>query len=519
MSKKLNTQRVQSLLIAASSLLVASTGWAQAGAAAAAPAAPGAAPNTAPGGPAVFPTDVENIALAKNGGRVIAVTSTLDNDPAFNANNLIDGQVTSAARPKSSSGWASNRFDPIDMETVTLGFKGDVTRRIGKVVLNPSSNVTPERWAKDVEIQVSTEGPDGPYRPVIFATMRKAAVPQEFKFVPAEAKYLRLVFRSNWGSDRAVALGEVEVYEAIGQSDPIGQIIYQLEGAVSELSRFRQTQFNTGGAPTTVASAQGLSQATLQLIQNIGGTAGAAAARSGARLPNGAPNAALNIAALANGGRIADFSSQFVSDPAKGPDPDYAPEKLLDGQVMKVDAAGNATGTFGWSSQGFTPGKQFVTIGFQDDRTKLLSKIVLNPASNQSQLRWARRVDVQVTTESAKAGPFRTVATINLRSEPVNQEFAIGPVEAKYVRLVFEANGPGDVPIANADPDVNSDRAVSLGEVEIYEATAGSQELDTLIDRFNNVLTQLKNLRNNGKAPAANAATATRPDELKTQRS
>ncbi len=510
MSKKLIQQSVRTLLLAAGSLVVAGAGWAQTGEA---PKAPNAA---VAGGPAVFPTDVQNIALAKNGGRVIAVTSTLDNDPAFNANNLIDGQVSSVARPKASAGWSSNRFDPIDMESVTLGFKGDVTRRIGKVVLNPSSNVAPERWAKDVEVQVSTDSPEGPYRPVIFATLRKAGVPQEFKFVPAEAKYLRLVFRSNWGSDRAVSLGEVEVYEAIGQSDPIGQVIYQLEGAVTELTRFRQTQFNTGGAPTTVASAQGLSPATLQLIQNVGGAQGAAG-RTG--LPNGMPNAAVNIAALANGGRIADFSSQFVSDPAKGPDPDYAPEKLLDGQVLKMDAKGNQTGSFGWASQGFAPGKQFVTIGFKDDRTRQISKIVLNPASNQSDLRWARRVDVQVTTDSAKAGPFRTVATLKLRAEPVNQEFAIGPVEAKYVRLVFQANGPGDVPIANADPDVNSDRAVSLGEVEIYEATAGSQELDTLIDRFNNVLIQLKNIRNSGKAPTANASTAARTDAMKTQHS
>lgn len=490
MSKQLQ-QRIShlpGLLLGAGAFLMSSTSWAQAGA-------------------NVFPTDVQNIALAQNGGRVVAVSSTIDNDPAFNANNLIDGQVSSANRPKSSPGWASNRFDPIDMETVTLGFKGDSMRRIGKVVLNPTSNVAPERWAKDVEIQVSTESAEGPYRTVSFAMLRKTGVAQEFKFVPADARFVRLMFRSNWGSDRAVSLGEVEVYEAIGQSDPIGQIIWQLEGAVGELRKFQQTQFSTG-ARATLASEE-LSEATVQLIQDLGGAGGTAGRVSaGSR----------NIAALANGGRIADFSSQFVSAAGQGPDPAFSPNNLLDGQVFKA-AGGNTSGTAGWSSQGFAPGKQFVTIGFRDDRSKLLSKIVVNPASAQSDLRWARRIEVQVTTESAKAGPFRTIATINLRAEPVNQEFSIGPVEAKYVRLVFMANGPGAVSLATADPDVNSDRAVSLGEIEIYEAPSGSQELDELVKRFDNVLQQLKNVRQTNRGLQAKAATVADEAGDKTQQS
>jgi hypothetical protein len=41
----------------------------------------------------------------------------------------------------------------------------------------------------------------------------------------------------------------------------------------------------------------------------------------------------------------------------------------------------------------------------------------------------------------------------------------------------------------------------------VYEATAGSQALDTLITRFEQVLLELKNLRKSGKAPQANAVT------------
>jgi hypothetical protein len=216
------------------------------------------------------------------------------------------------------------------MESVTLGFKGDSIRRIGKIVFNPASNVTPERWAKDIEVQVSSEGADGPYRTVAFTTLKKAPGAQEFKFVPAEARFVRLMFRSNWGSDRAVALGEVEVYEAIGQGDAIGQIIAQMEGAVSELRRFRQTQFNTGSAGATTASNEpALSEATVQLIQSAGGGAGKL------------PTSAVNIAAAANGGQIVDFSSQFISEAGKGPDPDYTPRALLDGQILKPDGSGH----------------------------------------------------------------------------------------------------------------------------------------------------------------------------------
>jgi hypothetical protein len=113
-------------------------------------------------------------------------------------------------------------------------------------------------------------------------------------------------------------------------------------------------------------------------------------------------------------------------------------------------------------------------------------------------LRWARRVDVQVTSGSATSGPWRTVTTLNLRAEPVNQEFTIRPVEAKYVRFVFTANGPGGISLPNADPDVNSDRAVSLGEIEIYEASSAGDVLGSLIGRFEQVLLDLKNLRKTG---------------------
>lgn len=475
----------------------------------------------------VYPTDLTNIAAASNGGRVLEATSTLDNDPNFNANTLIDGKVWDGARQTGTSGWASNKFDPVNMDTVTLAFAGNTVRRIGKIVLNPTAAVAPERWAKDIEVQVSTESAEGPYSAVAQLTLRKAAERQEFLILPVAARFVRLAFRSNWGSDRAVALGEVEIYEAIGQGDPMGQVIAQLEGAVNDLKRFRQTQIDVGGATTVsasgkpakapqgarpkTASAKGtgdeallaLEPATVQLIQNVTAAAAPRLATSN-----------LNVAAAVNGGRIVDATSTFISDPTAGADPAYSPEKLIDGQNYK----GDDKGSFGWASQGFAPGRQWVTIGFRDDRTKVISKFVLNPTSNQSDLRWARRVDVQVTSESPKNGPFRTVGTFNVRPEATNQEFTIRPVEAKYVRFVFAANGPGNLNLANADPDVSSDRAVSMGEIEVYEVSASGNELDALISRFENALTALKVLRKQAPKPEGAATDKTTLESATTVR-
>ncbi len=416
----------------------------------------------------VYPTDLTNIAAAANGGRVLSATSVIDNDAAFKADNLIDGQIYKSAN-QGSAGWASNKFDPVNMDSVTLGFAGNALRRIGKIALNPTSAVTPERWAKDVEVQVSTDSAEGPYRAVAQLTLRRAAERQEFLILPAPARFVRLLFRSNWGSDRAVALGEVEIYEAIGQGDAIGQLIARLEGAINDLNRYRDLQAEIGnvtgglapaslrpGAPassagkTTIARgsaassiaslasakvAEGkparssaaapvsgkvgktpatiskpakpgsaaLSPATLQLIQETQGAAPPAAGQPATPaatgdVPAGRVNvAAGNIAAAANGGRIVDYSSIFNNDPA------YGPDKLIDAQNYSL---ADDKGSPGWASEGFTPGRQFVTIGFRDDRTRLISKLILNPVSNQSSLRWASRVEVQVTTGSARQGRF-----------------------------------------------------------------------------------------------------------------
>ncbi|MEO6908457.1 MAG: hypothetical protein ABI210_11260 [Abditibacteriaceae bacterium] len=440
----------------------------------------------------VWPTELTNIAAAANGGRVIGSTSTLDNDPKFAASNLIDGKVWNPGNPDTSEGWCSNKFDPINMDSVTLGFADNSSHLIGKIIMNPGAAVVPSRWAKDVEVQVSNTAAEGPYQSVAILTLLRTATDQSFTILPVQARFVRLVMRSNWGSDRGTALGEVQIYEAIPQTDAVGQLIARFEQAVQDLKDYRNTQvqMGNGGGERVSAKPAALDQATVQLVQLI--TPGQ---------EKYFPVSNTNIAAAKNGGKVMNYSSIYDKNLK------YGPDDLIDGQIY--DAEKNS-GSFGWASQGFSPGKEFVTLGFGDDRIHLIGKIVMNPASNQSPLRWARRVDVQVTSGSATDGPWHSAAVINMRTEPVNQEFILRPVEAKYVKLVFMANGPGDINLPGMIPGVNSDRSVSLGEVEIYEATASSQVLDSLIGRFEQILIDLKRVRESGvlKDSTTSAATA-----------
>ena len=236
-------------------------------------AALGAVPLAARAQNRVISTDLTNIAAAQNGGRVLSSTSTFDDNPLYAASNLIDGQVYNSTRPDSSRGWASNKYDPISMDAVTIGFAGNRVVKLGRLVINPMNDLPPERWAKDIEVQVSTEGAEGPYQPVAQLTLQQKGVPQSFDVLPVDARFVRLQVRSNYGSDRAVALGEVEIYEAIGNADPMGGVINRLEKAVTQLNAYKKLQ-TEGGIANVAATAGGTNGAAFQTANANAGKAG-----------------------------------------------------------------------------------------------------------------------------------------------------------------------------------------------------------------------------------------------------
>jgi hypothetical protein len=420
-----------------------------------------------------LPTDNVNIAAASRGGRIVNEPTMLDGQKEYGPANLIDEKIYSADG-KGSNGWVSNRYDPINMEEVIIGFKDNASRTIGRVVLNPSSYVARERWAKDIALEVSNDSVVGPYQSVAELTLKQSPEKQEFKFFPVQARFVKLRFRTNYGSDRAVALGEVEIYEAINTEEGLGGTIGRLEAVIAELEKWRKNQQELGPG------------ASLQLISSTGST------------PSN-----VNIASAAQGGKNVAVSSVFESERGKA-DPTYGADKIIDGRVWRKEDKDPSNG---WSSQGFAPGQQWVILGFKDDRSQPIGKIVVNPMSYQPRDRWARRIELQVSNQAYKneddLKSFRTIKTLNLRTDNIPQEFELPPTEAKYVRLLFTANGPGGVDIPGIDPDVNSDRSVSLGEVEIYPPKATSSDLDSIIARFNNISSDLKRLRRANPALAA----------------
>lgn len=176
-----------------------------------------------------------NLAAAKNGGRIVSVSSY--EDETWKAENLIDGEVYNPKTEKGSKGWASKSpwelvepgiAPPPDRlgvgrrsEEVVIGFKDDQIKAIGRIVINPQTEdaLFTNRGVRLFEMQVSTQTKDGPWR-----SLGRAEVPQKpdsvtgsfnfsFNIVPAvQARYVRVIFLANWNSDRHVSCGEIEIY-------------------------------------------------------------------------------------------------------------------------------------------------------------------------------------------------------------------------------------------------------------------------------------------------------------------
>jgi len=205
-----------------------------------------------------------NLVAAANGGQIISFSSrALDENrqpiAKWDVTNLIDGlHATTNYTPANSYGWRSAGVpSPTAPEWIVFAFAGEKTRLISRVVIDPTTD-SPDflgRWAKDIRIQVSTTGRDGPWKTVGTFLLMRTPLPQTFDFVPTEARYVRLEITGNWGSDYCVELGEVEVYEAIVGDDVLDQLISRLESLLLDLKRYRdskryQADQPRGGATT-----------------------------------------------------------------------------------------------------------------------------------------------------------------------------------------------------------------------------------------------------------------------------
>ncbi len=195
----------------------------------------------------------------------------------------------------------------------------------------------------------------------------------------------------------------------------------------------------------------------------------------------------VNIAAAANGGRIVSFSSE-VLDENKRPIPEWQITNLIDGKYV----VGNNTpaDSYGWSSAAPPSDErpEWFILAFTDkatgkDVTRLISRIAIDPTTDDPPLigRWVQGVTLQVSTTS-KDGPWMTIGKFLVVNRSVKQTFDFPPTEARYVRVLITSNH-------------GSDRCVQMGEFEVYEAIVPGEQLNELIIRLENLLTDLKRYR------------------------
>ncbi len=190
-----------------------------------------------------------------------------------------------------------------------------------------------------------------------------------------------------------------------------------------------------------------------------------------------------NIAAAANGGRVVAVSSEAQYDNGQVM-PHWAAKNAIDGLFV----VGNHTppDSYGWSTQTPpTPGEpHWITLAFgPEDKTHLISRIVIDPTTDDPSIigRWVKTIEVQVSVTEAD-GPYRPVGTYMVVNRPIKQAFDFPPVECRYLKVIIHENH-------------SSDRCVELGEIEVYEAIVGEDQLDQLIIQMENLLNDLKKFR------------------------
>lgn len=134
------------------------------------------------------------------GAKVVAFTSQR---PGYEASHLIN-EYAGPDYP----GWRSaNATFPQD---VVVEHQNVST--IQKVILTQQPNEPPETWAKDFEVQVSTEGPDRGFVTVGRWQLRQVDGPQRFTFPPVQSRWTRLRILSNYGSADYTSLAEFDAY-------------------------------------------------------------------------------------------------------------------------------------------------------------------------------------------------------------------------------------------------------------------------------------------------------------------
>src|SRR5436190_4470596 len=147
-----------------------------------------------------------------------------------------------------------------------------------------------------------------------------------------------------------------------------------------------------------------------------------------------------DLAALDAGGHVESFTSQHN-------DREWAALGLIDSDPKTA-----------WSSKRGEDLPQEIVLSFFKREPALISAIILNPATPDSNRQlWAKDIEIWTSTTSATEG-FSKIAVATLRPEAMDQRIDFAPIEARYVKLRILSGGQA------------ATQFVELGRVKILEA-------------------------------------------------
>lgn len=150
---------------------------------------------------------LKNVLTEEHGGKLLYFSNQY-NDSEWAARNLIDGELGK------NQGYATNSNSPAEVV-----FLLPQVTTITQLAFNPFTTEDPNNWVKDVEVQVSTEGPKQGYKSVGKFSLHnrqnvdhtKPLPDQVFKIEPVQAKFIKLMLIKNYGGGY-IEMGEFKVF-------------------------------------------------------------------------------------------------------------------------------------------------------------------------------------------------------------------------------------------------------------------------------------------------------------------
>jgi Mg-chelatase subunit ChlD/surface antigen len=164
-----------------------------------------------------------NIALEALGGRIENFTSEREAEE-WSVRYLIDGLPIVQSRKSNRCqrcGWSS--ADNVLPQSFVFSFHEGREAQVEAVVIDPRAGDSRKDVAlipKHVEVWASSTGPSDGFARIAEARLQRRAEAQVIRFPPTPARFIRVVFASNYGGAKTQA-GEIEIIETAEAADSI----------------------------------------------------------------------------------------------------------------------------------------------------------------------------------------------------------------------------------------------------------------------------------------------------------